>query len=295
MDCSFTITFEQNAFSGYPPPAQCGDLKMRVGYVGEPIELSAISFSIRLDQAPALVWPERLQVIHPYVSSNQHWDYYFPLRVPLDSVTVAFIERIRQNSGPLQFTLLVNFLYHRLIHIPQPSDGSTAVPQYMLGVSDTKHAQGICTVQRDEWLEVLKTIGWQEYEVFEVPAGPLRRVERFAKALDLLDQATKAFRSGEYDACIMHARRAIETTVKIDGKLNFTRFWDSVFPNAIDKPKRDALEHFSRGIGDMRNPAAHGNDPQPQLRRSDAQLTLTITIALLRYLGEELGRTPVTE
>lgn len=290
MDCSFSITFGQNAFMGHASPAQCGDLKMHVQYVGGPIELSAISFSIRLDQTP--VWPERHQVIQPYVSSSQHWDYYFLLRVPLDSVTVAFIERIRQNSGPLNFTVSVNFLYHRLIPASQPNDSSAAVPQYMLGVGETKHAQAVCTVQRDEWLELLKTIGWQEYEVFEVPTGPLRRVERFANALDLLDQATKAFRSGDYDACVVHTRRAVETAVTDNTKKAYEQFWCDVCPDEVDKPKRDALNHFALGIVELRHLAAHASS---KLRRSDAQLALTITIAVFRYLGEEWARTHDTE
>jgi len=288
----FGISFGQHALSGHPSPAQCGDLQMRVQYTGEPIELTAVAFSIRLDQATAQVWPERFQLIQPITSRYTPWEQYLALRVPLDARTVSFIERIRQGSGPLQFAVSVTFFYHRLV---PTSDSTQSSPPYVLGLSETAQAQATCTVQRDEWLEVLKTIGWQEYEVFEIPTAPLRRVERFTRALDLLEQAVAAFRAGEYDGCVVHARRALEaaaaTTGEGDTGQGFAQLWRDVLPGGVDEPKRQALNRFAVGIRELRNPAAHGGNLHFQLRRSDAQLALTVTIALFRYLGEELERT----
>jgi hypothetical protein len=292
---SFEIRFGQHAISGYPPPAQCGDLQMQVQYTGELIELTAVSFSIRLDQAIAQIWPERFQLIRPITYRSSQGVQYLALRVPLDAITVSFIEQIRQGSGPLQFIVLVSFFYHRLVPAPQPTDGSQASPLYMLGLSEMGQSQATCTVQRDEWLEVLKIIGWQEYAVFEIPTTPLHCDERFNKALDLLDKAKEAFRMGEFDACIVHARRALEaaaaTTSESDTKLAFRQLWQDVLPNDVDTPKRDTLDCFATGVGKLRHEAAHGKGLHFQLRRSDAQLVLTIAISLLRYIGEEFERT----
>ena len=185
-------------------------------------------------------------------------------------------------------TVSVTFVYHRLV---PATDSTQSSPLYVLGLSQTAQVQATCTVQRDEWLEVLKTIGWQEYEVFEIPTAPLYRVERFTGALDLLDQAVKAFWAGEDDTCAVRARRALEAAATVNTKQAYEQLWCAVLPDAVDTPKRDALDQFARGIGALRHQAAHGGNLHFQLRRSDAQLALTVAIALFRYLGEELART----
>jgi hypothetical protein len=291
---SFEINFGQHALSGHPSPAQSGNLQMRIQYRGEPIELTSIAFSIQLDRSPVQIWPEQFQSIQPITSSITPWDRYIALRIPLDAVRVSFIERIRQGGGPLSFSVYVKFFYHRLIAASQLVSESQASPLYMLGSSETQQAQAICTVQRDEWLEVLKIIGWQEFEIFEIPTVPLLRHERFIKALDLLNKAKEAFRAGEYDTCIVRARSALEaaaaTTGEDGNKQAFTQLWKQVLPSDTDEPKRLTLDFFANGVGKLRHPVAHG-DIHFQLRRSDAELVLTVTVSLLRYIGEELERT----
>jgi hypothetical protein len=155
-----------------------------------------------------------------------------------------------------------------------------------------QQVQVAIAIQRDQWLNLLTALQWDEFQVFEVAVRSMIRVEGFVKALGHLQAAQVAFRQGQWSVTVTEARKACEAAaleVQADAAADpgpaFEKLMTHVLPAAADKPKRKALNHFMMGLAQLRHPGAHGN-VETQIDRAEAELALTVAVSLFRYIGE---------
>ena len=195
----------------------------------------------------------------------------------------------------LDVWIQVRFRRVRMVPIPAlQSQGSRHIRDLEQPQSEGVNVKFEAT--QEQWLTVLKNIGWGEFTVFEVPVRFHRQPPGMETAFSNLNKAHEQFRLGYWDATVIECRRACEAAARSvcpegDARKAFAVLLQYLFPDSHDEKKREALDKMLLSLSQLRHEAAHGGgNPFMQIHRGDAELNLTVTTSIFRYIGEVLAR-----
>lgn len=298
------INFPQRAIRAYPPPMICADFAFQGRYLqsGEDkIQIDGLSFSAYIldntNQNPKRLISQQFQTIHP-VTMSPGEERSFQLRIPLNRDIIRFIEESREGlsgTGSLCFEFCIDFCYSKVMELQQ-----SGTPVLLLTVRTSTQSTQRCEVSRDEWLNVLKTFGWDLFEVFEVPVKRFQRHDSLNAAIRHLQDAQDAFQRGDYEKTVLETRKAVETAAKVtseeqakitgekqedDFKKNWEKLLNQIFPDGINEPKKKMLDGIVGGLKHLRHQAGHGGNIDFRVLREDAEFILTTSISVFRYIG----------
>ncbi len=273
------------------------------------VELCSVEYWAAIG-GPTHSWPTVSQSAGPQRLSSRGGTAYVSLGFPFDDEFIRAIEDWRQGgAGPVKFEVYLNLVYRAIEQVPLPREleGAVMKPRSdvvrpesqrfveQLGRPETEQVRLPVELNRDAWIAMLRSMGWDEFHLFEVPVRVLKRNETLARGLRHLDEAQAAFRQGQWDMAITETRRAVEAaarTVQPEGDMKSatSTLLLAVFPDDHDEAKRKAVSGTMMALADLRNQTAHGHNLRIQVRREDAEFALTVAISLFRYLGEALSR-----
>jgi len=218
------------------------------------------------------------------------------IRYEIDARFIQELEERRSGGGPVKMLLNLN-LHFRKLEIHQFAADPGRRQQEPITIRSVSHplrqqVQVTVSIQRDQWLNLLTALQWDEFRVFEVAVRSMNRVHGFQKALGHLQAAQVAFRQGQWSVTVTEARKACEAAgleVQADAASDprgaFEKLVTDVLPAEPDEAKRKALNHLMMGLAQLRHPGAHGHF-QTQIGRAEAELALTVAVSLFRYIGE---------
>ncbi|MCA3014818.1 MAG: hypothetical protein INH41_20735 [Myxococcaceae bacterium] len=263
------------------------------------IEISSARLSASIAEIPGANWPEMpLPIASSDISPNR--SMYVNVALPVERRFIEAIENWRSGrSVPIRMEGHASFNYRPVesfeLQVARDPQGKDRRVLRTLGPSSGGQARFSLQLQRDQWLEVLKGLGWNEFIVFEMAVRPLVRHERFKKAFELLDHAQVALRQGQWASAATDSRKAVEaaaTAAAPDGdqRARFDALLAEVLPDAHDGAKRAMLGNLMVALRDLRNEAAHANSLLAQVEREDAELAFGVAVAVFRYIGESMGR-----
>jgi hypothetical protein len=272
----------------------------------EEVEAHSVRYTATLPDIPGIMWPELSTDLGP-TSVRTRGEVYCGLLLPFNRPLLQQVEDWRQGrSIPVRIEIRGSVIFRRIKKLTVPEgprkdtpSGQAPWPQerQLLMPSPLEQEQVYLTVSidRDRWLSILSTVGWDEFSVFEVPVLGLKRHERLHKALTILGEGQTAFRQGQWSTVVTDARRALEAAAGVaaangDRKAKFEALLSQVLPDAVDTPKRETLAGLMFALKDLRDNSAHVNDIRFQVEREDAELALTVAISIFRFMGEALAR-----
>lgn len=263
------------------------------------IEISSARLTASLPDIPGTSWAEMpLPIGHPEV--QPHRSTYVNIALPIDRRFIEVVENWRcGRSVPLRLDGRADFNYRpiEVFELPTPRDehGRERRTLRALGTATNGQARFTISIQRDQWLTILKALGWNELLVFEMSVRSLNRHEHFKKAFELLDHAQTALRQGQWAMAATESRKALEAaaaavTPEGDQRKRFDALLGEVLPDEHDEAKRAMLNSLMVALRDLRNEAAHGNNLRAQVEREDAELAFAVATAVFRYMGEAMRR-----
>lgn len=243
---------------------------------------------LQTPEAPALCRPDRVypgRVV------------YLTLQIPMSMATLRAIEDTRSGQPPGTIEIPLNLRYQRVRRVALPGpDGRPSEVEIPEGPSGEQiHLR--TDINREHWLQALAAMGYEEFEVIELPVRRLRQHPPHAEAVGLLRRAQEQFRVGSWNECILNSRLAVEKlghasspeALKEKGP-NFNHLWETIAPGEDGAPRRAALDRLSLALRDLRHPAAHVHLPGRDMERAEAELALSVALTVFRYVGERWSR-----
>jgi hypothetical protein len=292
---------KSTSFYGRYLPVRILGCQLELQWTGEAeIELALIKLNVQMPDLPGVSWPE---IILPQHGQLRPGDSTYPtITLPVERQLIQAIEDWRQ--GRSIFIRLKGYIgihYRELLpmrseSIIDRSSTTKTIPVYQPPRPQMRQVELEVNVQRDQWLETLKSLGWNEFEVFEMAIRPMRTDGRFQKALQLLNAAQTALRQGQWSAVATDARRALEAAATVvspdekDRKAKFEALIKEILPGEHDGAKRDMLAGLMLSLRQLRDEAAHAHNLNSQIEREDAELAFSVAVQIFRYIGEALAR-----
>lgn len=220
------------------------------------------------------------------------------IRLPWDREFIREVEDARAGKrGDLELKLNIK-AHYRLVHQVPEMIGEYRGYMATNPLGDQPQYLRI-PVSREHWLRLLQSMGLGTFEVFEVDVRHAPSYPPFKDAVRLLKEAEAAFRGGDWDTTVVRCRKASETAFAMSGgpesdatdmKGGLEVLRARLFPTAAKDPRGEVLDKFFRAIADLRHLGAHAKEPRVFVHREDAELALTTTIALFRYIGQRFDR-----
>lgn len=217
---------------------------------------------------------------------------HFELPIPVSHSWIRETEDRRAGNGLGSLNVCL-FVEYRSVSLMVLSSGAIDV----LGAPDFCQVSEYYKVEQDAWRSVLSSLGYDEFEVFEVPIRKFLEHPDYKKALDTLREAQKHFRQGAWPAVVLRARVAVEQLAHVTAEKDdastaraFDELFERIAPGKDNKYRRDALGKFALGLHDLRHMSPHGSFKGPPVDRVDAEFSLNVAIGLFRYYGERLAR-----
>ncbi len=268
---------------------------------GGSVEIQAVEWWGNFQGYPGLDLPPTVAAVVPEQldGGGPACEASVSLRCLIAARFIQQLEERRNGGGPVTLKLWITPHYRALYtyEFPSQSPAIGGRPREAILIRSLSHplrkqVQFDVVLQRDQWLDLLRALQWDEFQVFEVAIRAMNRVEGFQKALGHLEAAQVAFRQGQWSATVTEARKACEAAaleVQADAATDpataFEKLMTNVLPGEANKPKRKALSLLMMGLRELRHPAAHGHS-ETQVERPEAELALTVAVSLFRYIGE---------
>ncbi len=259
---------------------------------GRGISLESIEY--RVDFGGRNFWPWQS---YPIGGSEQA-TYAQWLPLPFDPHLIEEIERANSGHKDLTFNALLNIRWREVTKIPLPSvreDHEESLMVRSYGEATMEQRPLTIQLNRDRWLEILRSIGWENFEIFEVPTAGLRQIEPLAKGLEILRQAEAAYHRHEWRDVVQKSRlscvtAAAEAAPGSGTPEGYAALFKKAFPDEVDGAKRKLLDQLSRSLADFRAEAEHPTGLGMQYDRRDAEMALTVALSIFRYLGDALAK-----
>jgi hypothetical protein len=153
------------------------------------------------------------------------------------------------------------------------------------------------TVERSKWVEkLLPGLGFGNWMIYEVP---VENFESSAQVDVYLRNAVKQFLSGEYKLSIAASRDVVETLERELGGNANSAFGDR-FGSADKKIRKvtdafgdlaQAMLAYQAAVKSLLAAGAHPERPEELVERPDAEMALSVALALRRYVGMRLRTT----
>jgi hypothetical protein len=198
---------------------------------------------------------------------------------PLSRETLDWIESRR--NGDLEYSLDVTVLVAPVVGTDPETLGRPWHQPVMDRFSNPIRAQ----IPQSEWLKYLRTLGWDETVLFELPVTVPR--QSFPQAQARLEEAMGHFRRGDWEESMSSCRKVMEA-------LAAARTDPTEKPNPKNLreyfevgEKGDALNSVLYQFGQLLHLARHehGTAITIKVTRDDALLSLMIAGAFLRYVS----------
>jgi hypothetical protein len=261
----------------------------------DPVETAAVEYWVDC-MGERQFWPIQRIPLGPQELGGHSREIGQFLPLPTDHRRLEWIEARRNGGGPMTLDVHCN-VYSRPISTASVADSAgKSFTVRSLGVPGATSAGVQVAVERDQWLTILRFLGWGETEVFEITAEPFRKNERLRDALTHLRAAEDAMRLGHWASAVTEARKAVEVAAEVDGDMDpaarknaFAKLLSEVFPDDASDARRSTAKDVMLALAHLRHAGAHGN-VRLQLERADAELSLRLATALFTYLGVHLSR-----
>ena len=254
------------------------------------VEVTGASFSLYADDLA--LHTSRLPAVLRRSRAEPGQGFRIELPVPLSVAWIREAEdkRCGRAPGDLRVTVDVDYRLLEEVDIARTQRLLPGPPAYA-------QLQDYFPISRDRWLQLLRSLGYDEFEVLEVPVRKLRQHPEYKQAFSSLQKAQQLFRDGSWPEVVLRARVAVEELAHIaaesDEKNTAKVFQDAfkrIAPGDDNEARRSALGKIAHGLHDLRHPTAHGRYMRQQMDRVDAELALNVAISLFRYFGERLAR-----
>jgi hypothetical protein len=143
-------------------------------------------------------------------------------------------------------------------------------------------------IPQSEWIKILKSLAWSELELFEVPSSRIRSVPPLARALGRFEDAQGCYRRGDWEESMLNCRKAFEAIVQdATGQPNMKKTYQAFISIMGEGVKADRLNELAKSLGDFLHLGRHENLPDIRIKRTDSELALRLTGAILTYLGKQ--------
>lgn len=143
-------------------------------------------------------------------------------------------------------------------------------------------------IAQSEWVKALKSLGWSEIEILELPASTLRSTPNLARAVRRFEDAQDCYRRGDWEETMSNCRKAFEAIVQeVTGASDMTKAHQTLKSIIGEGKKADCLDQLVKDLTRFLHLGRHEQLPSISIKRPDAQLGLHLTGALLAYLGEQ--------
>ncbi len=142
------------------------------------------------------------------------------------------------------------------------------------------------TIPRDKWIQILDGIGYGDFEIVEITRGELDK-ELYSNSISHLKEARNSSNHGNYGACLVSCRKAIEAMVKAmpKGKGNREKAFKEALIAKLGEDRGTRLNEVVRNVRGWESVAAHDQDEPSRHTRAEAQFILNSTINLLYLIG----------
>jgi len=214
--------------------------------------------------------------------------YQGKLLIPMRGEAIRYIEERRRDQD---ISLSVNLHYSWQEAIPVPS-GEKGQTQLFGGQvrSDTVTVQD-CVIKRSDWLKLLAQMGWQEYEIFEVARQPLLKDQNLTVALQRLDDAQTALRSGDYPGVLAKCRAAFESAAKHESQGDTKKGFESLLARAFaeDPTKQKSADDIIKALSAYAHLGRHEQYPAICIGRLEAEFCFNATVSVFSLLSRLLA------
>jgi hypothetical protein len=245
---------------------------------GESIEVLAAA--VRGTISNQLLWPGDWQATYLWVVRGGSTQ--LDLRLPMDRERIAFVEKYR--DGPIVFDLKV-WLRCRVLTKKMPEVYSSPV---VPGRSDVAENSSVkWSIDRDQWVSFLKTLGWSEIEIFEIPGGQGIDARELTEAIKELRDAETAFRRRDNpNLVLIHCYAALEAAAKYKGSNNTKLGFDTIVAEAFpgDSKKGNTMNKLIQQVKDFAQLARHKDHPVPRITWAEARFILSTTLGVFEVL-----------
>ena len=202
--------------------------------------------------------------------------------IPLPGHILHSVEEARA-GGDLELSITTSALVSPLradnpMHLATPKESAIASP----GSHDLAYK-----IPQSEWLKLLRQLQWNELELIELPRAwgpPSKTTDR---ATVRFDDALDAYRRGDWDDSMATCRKAFEALLQdLSGTTDMAKVETALSSYLGEGPKAKRLNALIRELGQFLHLARHEPPEDVIIKRSDASLSLQMTGAILRYLGQ---------
>jgi hypothetical protein len=230
-----------------------GELLLKLTPGGRPIPVSQL--------APYSNGPTSL----PWVGGERSLMY---LVADLDRSRLAALEEIRAGK---EITLTVR------LNLELQEGGSTSNTIVLMDYA----------LKRDAWLEILKSLGFADRMLVDIPSLSPPSNPRVAQAFEYLQGARDALLEGEYREAVGRCRDVLEALSLALGDQDRMRpETEALFANTRMLDKEERLQVVRRALKLLTHPARHADDVAAQIEwtRADAFTIVHMVAALLARL-----------
>jgi hypothetical protein len=268
------------------------------GRQGETAEY--LGAEVRAELVPLTVlWRPFYQPVPPQLAATNGTGHVnLSVVLPWNREFVRMIEEKRAGRGDMELRLSIDTHYRLVVPTGQ------TIGEFGGYLSTQPLSSQTCDVRipvsRESWLRTLQSMGLGAFEVFEVEVRHAPKYPPYEDAIRTLRDADKAFRLGDWEATAQKCRKTCETAFVMHGgtendaeedlRKGAAALMERLFEGRPEDPRRAILDTHFKTIAGLRNMAVHGKQPRFQVGREDAELVLTTTIALFRYIGQLLSR-----
>jgi hypothetical protein len=273
----------------HPPPAWCADIPIDVRInehqqlpEGAAFEVDAASIEGKFGDL--VVWKQAWQAVGiqtvSKVSSSR-----LTLRVPMTREIVLAIEKKRGGAGPVRLSIEL-MIRCREIRATGPEFNA---PTWASKSQPVNHRLQDWEIHRDPWRGCLKTLGWNDFQIFELPTGATWEDPMLADALTQLQSAEHLLHfGGDPKAVLSKCYGALESAAKHavqhDGKKQqgFQALLARAFPGEPDKQSQ--VNDLIGALNTFAHLGRHEGYPAQHVSWTEARFGLITTLAVFDLL-----------
>jgi hypothetical protein len=233
---------------------------------------------------------------------NADYAVEFEFEFPLQPTVLEELEEARAGNEPT-FGIQVRFGGIASYEFEAANSPPGGVPYLLpfstedLEVVSHDERSSVLSIERSKWVEkLLPGLGFGNWMIYEVP---VENFESSAQVDVYLRNAVKQFLSGEYKLSIAASRDVVETLERELGGNANSAFGDR-FGSADKKIRKvtdafgdlaQAMLAYQAAVKSLLAAGAHPERPEELVERPDAEMALSVALALRRYVGMRLRTT----
>jgi len=210
--------------------------------------------------------------------------FYLYLDFPLTKEKILVIENHRK--GNLSISLHLDFHFGIFGAMPFNTNYE---PEKMEFITEygTSDANVVIEISQSQWVTtMLPGLGFQGFEVIEMPSASELIPGKYKASLTELTEAQKYFGQGDYDKVVAHCRSALDPFNKVMPELKEFILSKSEF-EWIDKINSSTFDWLDTLWKQTKNFTSKAHHPPStgHFDRHDAQIIYMVTTAIVAYIG----------